>query len=360
MNAVPDTWALQAAALPLAFAQVREDPLLDLEIAASLPARASVIMIASGGETAVCLARLPLRRLLLVDLNAAQLSLTRCRLHLAATMPPEHSLALLGHTPMPADERGAYWQTLLSKWKLSPDTLGPPEMMAARGPDHCGRYEAAFAELRRLLQPRAAEIRDFLHSVEPAAHLLHPDTSAGHALDSAFARVLRLENLVALFGEEATQNPRQPFHSHFLFQLRDLAARRAPHANPFLWQMLAGCFPPQHPAEWLRSAAALQTEPEFLCAPMHLALEAAGAESADFIHLSNILDWLSPAAAAAVLTSAHRVLKPGGWLLLRQLNSSLAIPVLCPTLTWQVEKGRRLQQADRSFFYPEIHLAQKP
>ena len=48
--------------------------------------------------------------------------------------------------------------------------------------------------------------------------------------------------------------------------------------------------------------------------------------SYDFVHLSNILDWLSPEEARATLDVAHAALRPGGWVLIRQLNSTLDIP----------------------------------
>ena len=75
--------------------------------------------------------------------------------------------------------------------------------------------------------------------------------------------------------------------------------------------------------------------------------------SIDFVHLSNILDWLSPEDAAATLSAAHRALKSGGFVLIRQLNSSLEIPSLFPALRWHQEEGDRLQRMDRSFFYPD-------
>lgn len=49
----PDAWAVAASRLPLAFAQVREDPRLDLEIISLLPDHPVIVMIASGGETAI-------------------------------------------------------------------------------------------------------------------------------------------------------------------------------------------------------------------------------------------------------------------------------------------------------------------
>ena len=359
MTQAPDPWATAAAELPLAFSQVREDPQLDLEIARMLPANAQVVMVASGGETAVCLARLPLGRLILVDVNPAQLALTRCRMHLAATTTPAVSMALLGHSPMPAADRWQQWLEIFHELGLADDVLGPPALIAELGPDHAGRYEAAFAELRRLLDPQHTEIMDFLTStdLQSASVRVAPETATGQALDHAFSQALRLENLVALFGEGATQNPRQPFHLHFLHQLREFTTRHAPAKNPWLWQLLAGKFPPATPVDWLLDHSPLQVQPEYQCRPMHEILAQSAPHSLDFIHLSNILDWLSPTEATATLYAAHRALKPGGTLLIRQLNSSLEIPALFPQLHWHLEEAERLQRMDRSFFYPTILLA---
>jgi S-adenosylmethionine-diacylglycerol 3-amino-3-carboxypropyl transferase len=347
-----DAWALEASALPIAFSQVREDPRLDLEIARSLPPGATAMMIASGGETAVCLARLPLARLILVDMNPAQLALTRCRFHLAEHFPPAESMRLLGHAEMPPEERRETWAGIFRKLGLAENVLGSPDLIASLGPDHCGRYEAAFAELRRLLALFSAEVGKFLNSTQP--------TPPPAAIDSAFASALRLENLVALFGEGATQNPRSPFHEHFPTQLRGISARMPSARNPWIWQLLAGKFPPSTPYDWLLSDAPPAVQPEYIRSSMLAALESAPESSVDFLHLSNILDWLSPDEARETLAAARRALRPGGRLIIRQLNSSLDIPSLFPGLAWDAEQGRRLRLADRSFFYPEILLATRP
>jgi S-adenosylmethionine-diacylglycerol 3-amino-3-carboxypropyl transferase len=347
-----DPWALAASALPIAFSQVREDPRLDLEIARDLPPGATAMMIASGGETALCLSRLPLARLVLVDMNPAQLALTRCRFHLAVNFSPEENLRLLGHAEMPAEERGEIWAGIFRELNLPEDVFGNPDLVARLGPDHCGRYEAAFAELRRLLAPFSAEITGFLESPEPAI----PPA----AIASAFAQALRLENLVALFGEGATRNPRRPFHEHFAAQLRDVTTRHAPAENPWIWQIFAGKFPPGTPYDWLRDPTPPSVQPEYHRATMLAALGSSAERTVDFLHLSNILDWLPPDEAKETLAAAHRALKPGGFLIIRQLNSSLDIPSLFPSLRWHAEQGRRMQLADRSFFYPEILLATRP
>lgn len=362
MKPGPDPWVTNASKLPLAFSQVREDPRLDLEIVRRLPPGASVIMIASGGETAVCLARQPLSKLVLVDVNPSQLALTRCRFHLAASFSPEKSMALLGHLPMHAEVRWENWSGIFRELDLSENVLAEPAFVAEHGPDQCGRYEAAFRELRRLLAPWAKEISSFLLTTDPgfASRFIAPDTTLGVALDAGFAQALSLENLVALFGEGATRNPRQPFHQHFIQQLRAITARQAPAENPWIWQLLAGKFPPATPVDWLQSTAPILAPPTYINSAMLDALRDTPAGSMDFIHLSNILDWLSPAAARDTLAAAHRTLRPGGLVLIRQLNSSLDIPSLFPHLIWHQDDGRRLQRDDRSFFYPKILLASRP
>lgn len=362
MNSAADTWALTASSLPLAFSQVREDPRLDLKIARRLPADARAIMIASGGETAVCLARLPFAHLMLVDVNPAQLAITRCRMHLAETGSPAECMEWFGHSPMSSESRWKKWAALFEKLSLTEDIFGPPAMVAERGPDQCGRYEAAFFELRRHLEPLSMKVMQFLQMTDPASasRMIEAGTELGEGMDRAFSSALSLSNLIALFGEAATQNPRQAFHRHFLYQLREITVRLAPAENPWIWQLLAGVYPPGTPADWLLDPAPFQVIPEYGCCSMTEALQQSQPGSVDFIHLSNILDWLSPEAATGTLFHAFQALKPGGFIIIRRLNSSLEIPSLYPDFHWDSELGSHLQLMDRSFFYPEILIASRP
>ena len=79
----------------------------------------------------------------------------------------------------------------------------------------------------------------------------------------------------------------------------------------------------------------------------------------DFVHLSNILDWLSPDEARATLDLAWRALRPGGWTLIRQLNSNLDIQALGERFQWQRTPAEALHNRDRSFFYRGLHLGRK-
>jgi S-adenosylmethionine-diacylglycerol 3-amino-3-carboxypropyl transferase len=352
MSTVPDDWALRASSLPLAFAQVREDPRLDLELARRVPAGGTVVMIASGGETAACLGRLPLR-LMAVDMNPAQLALARVKWELAGKVPTEDLAALLGHLPMPVGERRRRMKELLELLGIEEGVFGPPEYIAERGVDHGGRYEVCFAELRAQLEAWRGDLEAMLNS-----HKAVPNFG-GAWLDEAFARVMSLENLVCLFGREATQNPRRSFSDHFAARTREVIGRIAPVDNPFLWQILAGCFPPGCRYHWLEDDRPLIAEISWLQGKMDAQLDSMAAESADLVHLSNILDWLSPGEAEATLRSARRVLKPGGQVILRQLNSTLEIGKLDAEIEWDVELGRAMESRDRSYFYPRIHVGSR-
>jgi S-adenosylmethionine-diacylglycerol 3-amino-3-carboxypropyl transferase len=353
----PDPWAIEAAAWPLAFAQVREDPRLDMELARKLPPGATVVMIASGGDTAACLGRLPLT-IHLVDMNPAQIALARMKWWLASTIPSDEAAGLLGHLPMNPFERHRGLARIQEELGLEADVFGPPDRVAECGPDHCGRYESTFAELRGCLATWKESLDELLASPMPVAEF--DATPLAAALDEAFTQVMSLQNLVRLFGREATQNPLRPFSAHFAARTCEIIARLAPRSNPFLHQILAGNFPPAFRYDWLQARHALRARPEWHLGKMNGVLESMRAGSADLIHLSNILDWLTPSEAWATLAVARRVLRPGGKVILRQLNSSLEIQGLDSGIVWDTALGHAMERRDRSFFYPQIHVGTRP
>src|SRR5262245_22217730 len=130
-------WVSQAAQLPVAFAQVREDPLLDAWVVERLPPAARIIMIASGGCTlAYLIARTRATRIDVVDPNPAQIALARLKLHLLQNADNAGRLALLGHAGMPPDRREQQLRAALDTLGLPADALGPPRVVDAEGPDY--------------------------------------------------------------------------------------------------------------------------------------------------------------------------------------------------------------------------------
>jgi S-adenosylmethionine-diacylglycerol 3-amino-3-carboxypropyl transferase len=244
---------------------------------------------------------------------------------------------------------------------LPEHALGELGEVAVLSPDFAGRYEECFAELQRELHAHRAELAAALRLSDPAeqARRVAPATPLGRRLDEALDSVMSLPNLVALFGEGATRNPVEPFSRHFARRIRHCFATLPAATNPFLWQMLAGRYPEGHPAEWFTLPSPARI-PEITWQQAFMADALRERRDAfDVVHLSNILDWLSPEEATATLEVAARALRPGGQVVIRQLNSTLDIPGSGPMFEWDEATARELHARDRSFFYRALHLGRK-
>jgi S-adenosylmethionine-diacylglycerol 3-amino-3-carboxypropyl transferase len=297
----------------------------------------------------------------LVDPNPAQIALSRLKLHLVEVAATDERLALLGHRPLSATERRSRLARNLSALNLSPNVFGPIEMVAETGPDHAGRYEVLFSKLRDALAERADELTALLQLRDPIeqSRRVAPASPLGRALDFAFDSVMGLPNLVGLFGEAATRNRCEPFSRHFARRTRHVLATQPAAGNPYLWQMLQGRFADTCVYPWLSSVRPKRMpEVTWSICDMAQAL-AQHKQSADFVHLSNILDWLAREEAQSILDLAWQALRPGGCAFIRQLNSNLDIPSLGSSFEWQNESANKLHKRDRSFFYRKLHLGRK-
>lgn len=355
-------WVSETARRPIGFAQVREDAMLDQWVVEHLAEGSAVLMVASGGCSAAALASMPqVSRLHLIDPNPAQIAISRLKLRLLATASPSERLALLGHASMSVPERRRRLTAEFRALNLPPDAMGTIQVMAEEGPDHAGRYEVLFSALRAALGGVADELTALLQLRDPAqqAQRAGPATHLGRALDTAFDTVMTLSNLVALFGEAATRNRCEPFSRHFARRTRYALASLPAADNPYLWQMLQGRFPDGVLYPWLTAAAPVRLpEVQWTIGTMTEALQGP-VERFDFVHLSNILDWLDREDARSILELAWKALRPGGSTLIRQLNSSLDIEALGGRFEWQVRPANALHARDRSFFYRQLHLGRK-
>lgn len=322
-------WVEAARVRPVAFAQVREDAAVDLEVLAACPAGARAAMIASGGCTAAALAGSGrAASILLVDANPAQLALARLKLTLLEE-EPERRAALLGHVPLEGREERL--NERMARLGLEAGLLGP----IAGGLDFCGRYESLFRRLADLTSG--------------------PDAALPAACADAFA----LPALTALFGPAAVSRAARPFAEHFAARLKAGAARPGAARNPYLSLMLHARLPAGEALPWMRlprrpPSAAL----EFYRGGMREALNARGHDF-DFIHLSNILDWLAPEERAALLEAAGRALKPKGFILIRRLNSDFTTADREFGIEWLDARAERMHGNDRSAIYSGLHLGRK-
>lgn len=307
---------------------------MDLALLERLGTGLRVVMIASGGCTAAALVGSGrVDELQLIDLNPAQIALTRVKLALLQNAEQGQRMKLMGHSWQSASERRRDGLRLLDALGLVPDCLGDVEVWSRLGMDHCGRYELLFAELREHLDGKLATL--------------------------AFREVMSQDNLVALFGPAATGNRATDFWRHFHLQTTQALTKDPEIQGPFLSQMLRGRFG-SRTHHWL----ALSPPPSWPTVswkvrPVVDALRELPAESCDYLHLSNTLDWVSQEEAKLTLEQAARVLRPGGLVALRQLNSTLPIRELGEGITWDEELSRHFLASDSSFFYRDFHVGMR-
>ncbi|MCO8125135.1 BtaA family protein [Stieleria sp. TO1_6] len=355
-------WIHVASKLPVAFAQVREDPWIDQEIVRSLAAaRPRVLMVASGGETAALISTMPLHSLQLVDINPSQLALTRLKLQLLTDATPIQRQRLLGHLTMDCDDRQQELARRLEVLGESGDVFGPLAWVSEIGPDHCGRYEILFAELRRRLLPVRDQVESLMLMDDPSqqAAFAAPETTLGRALDTAWHDVMQLEILQTIFGRDATANRVTSFAKHFCGQMRRALARSPASTNPFLHQLFLGHFATVR-WPWLDAKPqSIEFPIDVTCDSMHDVLASQPDRSYDLIHLSNTLDWVSLETARQVLADVSRCLTPGGIVVIRQLNSMLRIRELVLGVEWDQDWSQHLHDQDRSFFYRELHIGRR-
>jgi S-adenosylmethionine-diacylglycerol 3-amino-3-carboxypropyl transferase len=319
-------------------------------------------MIASGGCTAAALvAGGQLDHLHLVDMNPAQMGLSCVKLHLLQNASPLDRLKILGHAPMTWGSRSAAIAQIMSLLGLKRDTLGPLPFVTKHGLDHAGRYELVFARLRAEMIGFSAQLTQIANHSDAAVRVaaFSPDAPLGRAMDKALDSVMALPNLVRLFGGKATQNSVEPFSRHFAGRLRYAVATLEPSINPWFQQMLLGRFPRNVVYAWL-TAVPPRRMPQIVMSTDHFdKVLGVFRREFDFVHLSNILDWLSADEAMHTLQLAWNALRPGGVAIIRQLNSSLVFSELGPQFDWLDKQAQEMNDRDRSFFYRKLLLGRK-
>jgi S-adenosylmethionine-diacylglycerol 3-amino-3-carboxypropyl transferase len=352
-------WVEYITTFPLAFAQVREDTRIDQWVVDQLAIGSQGIMIGSGGCTAVLLAHMEkFNRLTLVDMNPAQLALSQLKFFLVHHYNHLDRLAILGHQSLATHLRKNHLRDAFHYLQCDSEIFGPLDIVAELGPDHIGRYELLFKRLQHVIaHPEIINILMGMNSPEAQKQFLASHLPFFNHLSLAFQNVMSLPILVTLFGNAATQNAIMPFSEHFKQRTLKVINTLPAATNPYLSQLLTGQFTGSSVYPWLTLAKqSCDTEINYCLSTMADALLNSN-EKYDFIHLSNILDWLNKAQASELLHLVAKRMNKDGWIIIRQLNSNLDIQGLHAGLHWETDLSQTLHKEDKSFFYQKLHLA---
>lgn len=318
---------------PLQFAVVREDPRVEMELVAVHGCR-RILLVASGGCTALALqGQFPGLELTLADPNPAQIAHVRTKADRVAAL---HAAA--------AADRAA---------RLRGFNVGSDD---PAGLAECGNFESLFrgwrAFLHDLVLPAGALAEGFTgpRACERmrAALITHPYWPV--AFDLYFHDRL----LTTMFGPAAVQHA-QPgsYPAYFRAALERLLGRPDAWTNPFLHHLLLGRYGAE-PACW----------PEFLARPAaqhRFHYHAGPLESVehfaafDCIALSNVCDWMAPAAVAALLGRIRTEARAGTVVVWRQLNNIRDLTThLAPRFAFDDAGDARRTTEERSGFYNRV------
>jgi len=343
----------------LFFAQVREDPSLELE-AFKGHLDGPIAVVSSAGCTALSLLAAGATGIVAVDLNRTQNHLVELK---AAALAHAEPTAFLGAAPMAPQAR-------LHVYHQIRHTLTPPARnfwdshprLLARGVLHAGvteRLMRLIATGLRLVHPRRrvrrlltlktlAEQRDF--------YLRQWDNRRWRLLFRLLCNRLVLRRA---YDERFFMNVENPSYAkHFQYVAAHTLTELAVGDNYFLHQLLTGHYPSH-------------TRPPYLAHPVtpHGLTVVDGAFT-DYLRtqpdrcmagfaLSNICEWLSPAQIDELFTEIVRTARPGARLVLRNFVGWTEVPSrFRDTVREDRARGEQLMRRDRSLCQRRIAVCE--
>ena len=350
----------------LYFAQVREDPLL--EHAALRPAAGEhVVVVSSGGCTALSLLAAGAGRVTAVDLNATQNHLVELKAQAVALLGGPAATAFLGGAPDPLR---------LERWPAVRDRLGPAarRYWGARtaqlrdGVLRCGTSERFIAlvvgAMRRLVHP-PARVRRLLAcrtlDEQRALYEREWDSRRWRLLFRLLLNRWTFDRAYhpAFFARVSRPGFAAYFHDAVGRGLTELPVR----TNYFLHQMLTGHYPAGDeralpPYLTTAGAAAVRDRLGGLTlvdGGLTGWLRGQPAASVHGFALSNVCEWMSPAETDALFAEIVRTAAPGARVAFRNFVGWTEVPERWrATVVEDAALGERLSARDRSLLQRRI------
>jgi len=307
----------------LFFAQVREDPLLEIEALEPAPGK-TIVVVGSGGCTALSLLAAGAGRVVAVDLNRVQNHLTELK---AAALTGPDPVAFLGGAPM-ADRLGRYRsiagqlsEEARAYWDAHPKQLERGVLGAGVTEKFIG---GVMTVMRTLIHP-PSRIRRLLacRTVEEQRELFAKewDTRRWRALFTVLLNraVFRKTYHPAFFTH--VDNP--SFADHFRRLANHTITEIPISTNYFLQYMLTGAYDGAVPP-YLETAGAGQLT--IVDGSYTEYLRTLPARSVDGFAISNILEWFTPEQADELFAEVVRTAAPGAGFVFRNFVGWNEVP----------------------------------
>lgn len=369
-NRIPRRGLGGASTGRLLFAQVREDPILEID-ALRVRNGGRYIVVGSGGCTALSMLAAGASHVAAVDLNKTQNHLTELKAISLGVVSPWEYQGFLGAEPMSGMRRARIYVTVrerlsssaASYWDASRESIergvlgaGTSERFIRILAGVVGAGIHPRSRIRRLLNCQTLdEQRHFYHAEWNSRrwrglfHLLVNRWTFGRTYDPAFfARV---------------ENPSFAKHFHKIFErtLCDVPVA----TNYFLHFMLSGRYPvlreggvpPYLDPAWDPSLEELSESLEIVDGRYEDYLASCDTSSVDGFALSNICEWMDDFSIEALFEEVVRVAKPGARVCFRNFVGHTEVPErLRDRVEEDREDGLRAIAKDRSCVQARIAI----
>lgn len=323
----------------LYFAQVREDPLLEIEALAPLPG-AKVVVVSSGGCTALSLLASGAGQVVAVDLNSTQNHLVELKAAALRRLTMPEVMSFFGIARGTAERRArTYWtiRPILSEdaaafWDSHQKVLG-------RGLLTCGvteQFIAAVVKVVKLFIHGRRRIEELLalESLEEQREFFEQEWNT-RRWKALFPLLLNRWTFNRAFDPGFFREVDNPsFAAHFRGLLEHALCDIPVQSNYFLHQMLAGKYPTRAPnglppylertqREILRSRL---DSLELVDGGYAEYLSTCADSSVDALAISNICEWLDAHGIDQLFEQIVRVARPGARFCFRNFVGHTEVP----------------------------------
>ena len=324
---------------PLMFAQVREDPRIEMQALA--PALGgTIVIVSSGGCTALSLLAAGARRVVAVDVSRTQNHLVELKCACIRALPSLEAIAFLGAQPTHTSERLALYE------KLSPmltDAAGSywdaNRRAIERGVLRAGRSERFIALVARVVS-RLVVRRHGVAALLAAESLeaqrqIFAHSWSGWRWRALFALLLNRWTFSRAYHPAFFAHVENPSFARHFRHLAERALTRMPvRDNYFLHEMLTGRYPVDE-ADGLPPYLTSQGQTRVADAAEKLRLvdgsiteylRTRPSRSVDGFALSNIAEWLDADGRDALFGEVARTAKPGARVIFRNFVGWTEVP----------------------------------
>jgi S-adenosylmethionine-diacylglycerol 3-amino-3-carboxypropyl transferase len=372
-GARPDRQAPRFWLRGIRYASCWEDAAVVAEGLAPL-AGARCLSVASGGDnTFSLLARRP-ESVLAVDVNPAQLALVELKAAAFAALPHADLVRFLGATGAPrrSDPLGpwrlrTYATTLRPRLGARARALWDAQTRRlATGVVHSGRLEGYFQLFRRVVLPlahRRATVDALLAPMDPAARERFYEEVWDTPRWRLLARLFFGREAMGRLGRDPAcfRHVDRPVGPAILARARHALSTQPAHANPYLRYILTGGFEPLLPDylrpehhEPIRDGLSRLTLRE---ATLEAVLPGLAAASLDAFNLSDVGEYVSPAAFHALLREVRRTASRGARIAWWNLLAPREHPAdLDASLEVRAADSAALHERAQAFFYSRFVL----